>query len=52
MKGPWNLGIKVRDLDAELAFLDACGATQIQKGMTNETASLAPRCHPDCHRTA
>ena len=34
MKGPWNLGIKVRDLDAELAFLDACGATQIQKGMT------------------
>ena len=26
-----NLGIKVRDLDEELAFLEACGATQIQK---------------------
>jgi len=26
-----NLGIKVRDLDQELAFLEACGATQVQK---------------------
>lgn len=34
MKGPWNLGIKVRDLDAELQFLEACGATGIEKGMT------------------
>jgi catechol 2,3-dioxygenase-like lactoylglutathione lyase family enzyme len=32
MKGPWNLGVKVEDLDADLAFLEACGATQIQKG--------------------
>jgi len=32
MKGPWNLGVKVKDLDADLAFLEACGATQIQKG--------------------
>ena len=31
MKGPWNLGIKVRDLDADLRFLEACGATQLQK---------------------
>jgi catechol 2,3-dioxygenase-like lactoylglutathione lyase family enzyme len=34
MKGPWNLGVKVKDLDADLAFLEACGATQIQKGTT------------------
>jgi catechol 2,3-dioxygenase-like lactoylglutathione lyase family enzyme len=26
-----NLGIKVRDLDEELAFLEACGATEVQK---------------------
>jgi catechol 2,3-dioxygenase-like lactoylglutathione lyase family enzyme len=26
-----NLGIKVRDLDEELAFLKACGATEVQK---------------------
>ena len=26
-----NLGIKVRDLDEELAFLEAAGATQVQK---------------------
>jgi len=32
MEGPWNLGVKVKDLDADLAFLEACGATQIQKG--------------------
>jgi len=32
MKGPWNLGIKVADLDADLEFLRACGATQVQKG--------------------
>lgn len=32
MRSPWNLGIKVRDLDADLAFLDACGATKIEKG--------------------
>jgi catechol 2,3-dioxygenase-like lactoylglutathione lyase family enzyme len=32
MKGPWNLGVKVKDLDADLAFLEACGATQIKKG--------------------
>ncbi len=32
MKHPWNLGVKVQDLDAELAFLERCGATQIQKG--------------------
>jgi catechol 2,3-dioxygenase-like lactoylglutathione lyase family enzyme len=32
MKGPWNLGVKVKDLDSDLAFLEACGATQIQKG--------------------
>ena len=32
MKHPWNLGVKVGDLDADLAFLEHCGATQIQKG--------------------
>lgn len=32
MKGPWNLGIKVEQLDADLAFLEACGATEIQRG--------------------
>jgi hypothetical protein len=32
MKHPWNLGVKVQDLDADLAFLERCGATQIQKG--------------------
>lgn len=32
MKHPWNLGVKVDDLDAELGFLERCGATQIQKG--------------------
>jgi len=33
MKHPWNLGVKVGDLDAELSFLERCGATQIQKGV-------------------
>ena len=28
----WNLGVKVRDIDAELTFLKACGATRIEKG--------------------
>jgi catechol 2,3-dioxygenase-like lactoylglutathione lyase family enzyme len=28
----WNLGVKVRDLNTELAFLKACGATGIEKG--------------------
>ena len=32
MQTPWNLGIKVQDLDADLAFLEACGATRIEKG--------------------
>lgn len=32
MAGPWNLGLKVRDLGAELAFLGACGATHIEQG--------------------
>ena len=32
MNLPWNLGVKVQDLDAELAFLERCGATQVQKG--------------------
>jgi catechol 2,3-dioxygenase-like lactoylglutathione lyase family enzyme len=31
----WNLGIKVRDLDAEIRFLEACGATGIERGMIN-----------------
>ena len=31
-RGPWNLGVKVKDLAAELAFLEACGATQVQQG--------------------
>jgi len=34
MKGPWNLGVKVRNVDAELEFLSACGATGIQRGVT------------------
>jgi len=29
---PWNLGVKVNDLDAELDFLKACGAARIEKG--------------------
>jgi catechol 2,3-dioxygenase-like lactoylglutathione lyase family enzyme len=33
MKHPWNLGVKVGDLDAELSFLERCGASQIQKGV-------------------
>jgi catechol 2,3-dioxygenase-like lactoylglutathione lyase family enzyme len=32
MKHPWNLGVKVQDLDADLDFLGRCGATEIQKG--------------------
>lgn len=32
MRDVWNLGMKVRDLDAELAFLRACGAQGIEKG--------------------
>jgi catechol 2,3-dioxygenase-like lactoylglutathione lyase family enzyme len=28
----WNLGIKVSDIDAELEFLRACGATGIERG--------------------
>jgi catechol 2,3-dioxygenase-like lactoylglutathione lyase family enzyme len=32
MKQPWNLGVKVEDLDAELRFLERCGATRIEKG--------------------
>jgi catechol 2,3-dioxygenase-like lactoylglutathione lyase family enzyme len=31
MRDVWNLGMKVRDLDGELAFLEACGARDIQK---------------------
>jgi catechol 2,3-dioxygenase-like lactoylglutathione lyase family enzyme len=33
MERIWNLGIKVRDIDAELAFLAACGATGIERGV-------------------
>ena len=32
MDHPWNLGVKVHDLDADLAFLERCGATEVQKG--------------------
>ena len=42
MKGPWNLGVKVKDLDADLAFLEACGATQIQKGTIPRPEGDAP----------
>jgi hypothetical protein len=28
----WNLGLKVENVDDELAFLKACGATRIEKG--------------------
>jgi catechol 2,3-dioxygenase-like lactoylglutathione lyase family enzyme len=28
----WNLGLKVEDIDTELAFLKACGATGVEKG--------------------
>lgn len=28
----WNLGIKVVDIDAELDFLRACGATEVGRG--------------------
>jgi catechol 2,3-dioxygenase-like lactoylglutathione lyase family enzyme len=31
----WNLGLKVRDLAAELRFLAACGATGIERGTIN-----------------
>ena len=30
LQSPWNLGIKVKDLDAELAYLKTCGATGIE----------------------
>lgn len=36
MDSVWNLGVKVRDLDTELEFLKACGATRIEKGI-NQT---------------
>jgi catechol 2,3-dioxygenase-like lactoylglutathione lyase family enzyme len=29
LKELWNIAIKVKDLDAELEFLEACGATEI-----------------------
>jgi len=32
MDSVWNLGVKVRDLDGELSFLRACGATRVEKG--------------------
>ena len=35
MERIWNLGIKVHDLEAELAFLSACGATGIERGIIN-----------------
>jgi catechol 2,3-dioxygenase-like lactoylglutathione lyase family enzyme len=35
MERIWNLGIKVRDLDADLKFLAACGATGIDRGVIN-----------------
>jgi catechol 2,3-dioxygenase-like lactoylglutathione lyase family enzyme len=28
----WNLGLKVRDINEELAFLRGCGAREIEKG--------------------
>lgn len=31
MRDVWNLGMKVRDLDAELDYLRACGARDVQK---------------------
>lgn len=31
MRDVWNLGVKVRDLDAELAFMKACGATDVRR---------------------
>jgi catechol 2,3-dioxygenase-like lactoylglutathione lyase family enzyme len=31
MRDVWNLGVKVRDLDAELAFMRACGARDVRK---------------------
>jgi catechol 2,3-dioxygenase-like lactoylglutathione lyase family enzyme len=33
MKRMWNLGIKTSDLDADLAFLAGCGATEVEKGI-------------------
>jgi catechol 2,3-dioxygenase-like lactoylglutathione lyase family enzyme len=42
MKGPWNLGVKVRDVDAELEFLSACGATGIQRGVTRGNEANEP----------
>lgn len=41
MRGPWNLGVKVGDLDADLAFLKACGATGIEKGSVGDPGSEA-----------
>ena len=34
----WNLGLKVRDIEAELAFLAACGATGIDRGTISTPA--------------
>jgi hypothetical protein len=32
MDSVWNLGVKVRDLESELQFLTACGATKVERG--------------------
>ncbi|MBV8913076.1 MAG: hypothetical protein JOZ05_08585 [Acetobacteraceae bacterium] len=38
MKGPWNLGLKVDDIGAELRFLESCGATGIEQGVVSSPA--------------
>jgi catechol 2,3-dioxygenase-like lactoylglutathione lyase family enzyme len=38
----WNLGIKVGDIDAELDFLRACGATGIERGAINTSTGDHP----------
>jgi catechol 2,3-dioxygenase-like lactoylglutathione lyase family enzyme len=36
MRDLWNLGLKVRHLDAELAFLRSCGAREVEKRVLGE----------------
>lgn len=38
VKGPWNLGLKVEDISAELTFLERCGATGIEQGVVASSA--------------
>jgi catechol 2,3-dioxygenase-like lactoylglutathione lyase family enzyme len=38
----WNIGIKVVDIDAELTFLRACGATEVDRGVIDTLQGGVP----------